>query len=75
MDEEKKSEDSKNILKCGKRTYFFDVKQARNGNNYLKVTESRFVKEGEPRKRNVITLFKDDVEGFTKMLAGATQDL
>lgn len=55
-------------LKCGKRTYFFDVKQAANGNKYLRITESRFVKEGEERKRNYFTLFKEGFDGFIKIL-------
>jgi len=56
------------ILKCGARTYFFDVKEAKNGNKYLKITESRFVKEGGERKRNSFILFKEDIGGFIKNL-------
>jgi hypothetical protein len=66
MDQTKNTADK--ILKCGERTYFFDVKEARNGNKYLKITESRFVKEGEERKRNSLTLFKEDIEGFKKII-------
>ncbi len=59
---------SENILKFGKRTYFFDVKEASNGSTYLRITESRFVKEGEEHKRNSIILFKNDVDLFIEML-------
>ncbi len=70
-------EKSNNIktLKRGKRTYFFDLKEANNANKYLKITESRFVKEGEARKRNVFTLFKDDVEEFIKAIQEAEKEL
>lgn len=52
------------VLKCGKRTYFFDVYLASNNKNYLKITESRFVEEGQDRKRNSMLLFPDDVVNF-----------
>lgn len=58
------------LLKCGKRTYFFDLKEASNGNKYLKISESTFVKEGAPRKRNSFVLFKDDVKEFAKVVKG-----
>ncbi len=62
-------------LKFGKRTYFFDVKEASNGNKYVRVTESRFIKEGEPWRRNTITLFKDDAVEFLKMLKLCAEEL
>lgn len=52
------------VLKCGKRTYFFDVYLAQNNKNYLKITESRFVEEGQDRKRNSVLVFPDDVVNF-----------
>jgi len=61
-------------LRFGKRTYFFDVKDASNGNKYLKITESRFVKEGE-RRRNVFTFFKDDVKDFVNKMKEMGKDL
>lgn len=66
---------STQTLKAGKRTYFFDVKEATNGNNYLKITESTFVKEGEPRRRNTFILFKDDVKEFAKIVKALEAEL
>ena len=66
---------STQTLKAGKRTYFFDVKEATNGNNYLKITESTFVKEGEPRRRNTFILFKDDVKEFSKIVKALESEL
>lgn len=66
---------STQTLKAGKRTYFFDVKEASNGNNYLKITESTFVKEGEPRRRNTFVLFKDDVKEFLKIVKALESEL
>lgn len=64
-----------NILKCGKRTYFFDVRAASNGNEYLKVTESQFVKEGEERRRNSFIFFKDDITRFIEIFNKLGKDL
>ncbi|OGE37767.1 hypothetical protein A3B45_04985 [Candidatus Daviesbacteria bacterium RIFCSPLOWO2_01_FULL_39_12] len=51
-------------LKCGKRTFFFDCYVASNSKKYLKITESRFVEEGQDRKRNSFILFPEDVLNF-----------
>ena len=56
------------ILKCGKRTFFFDVHLASNNKKYLKITESAFVGENGERKRNTFLLFKEDVPNFQERL-------
>lgn len=56
------------VLKCGKRTYFFDVNVASNSNKYLKITESTFMGEGQDRKRNTFLLFGEDVLQFKEQL-------
>lgn len=73
--EEKTNDKDTKTLKRGKRTYFFDLKEASNGNKYLRITESRFVKEGEARKRNTFTLFKDDIEGFVQTIQEVAESL
>ncbi|MBI4990693.1 DUF3276 family protein [Candidatus Gottesmanbacteria bacterium] len=52
------------MMRCGKRTYFFDVKVTQKGDKYLKITETRLMAEGEPRKRNMIMIFPEDIERF-----------
>lgn len=56
------------MLKCGKRTYFFDVNVASNDKKYLKISESRFVEEGQDRKRNTFVLFPEDAINFQSRL-------
>lgn len=51
-------------LKCGKRTYFFDVHLASNSKKYLKITQSAFVGENGERRRNSFILFPEDVLNF-----------
>ncbi|MEW6015139.1 MAG: DUF3276 family protein, partial [Candidatus Zixiibacteriota bacterium] len=40
------------------KTYFFDVKQAANGNKYLMITESKKVQDGTYQRARVI-VFED----------------
>ncbi|MCR4305462.1 MAG: PUR family DNA/RNA-binding protein [Candidatus Daviesbacteria bacterium] len=56
------------ILKCGKRTFFFDINLASNNKKYLKITESAFVGENGERKRNTFLLFAEDVLNFKERL-------
>lgn len=56
------------VLKCGKRTFFFDVNLASNNKKYLKITESAFVGENGERKRNTVLLFAEDVLNFQERL-------
>jgi len=60
---------SKNTVKSanfriGSRTFFFDVNVASNERKYLKVTESRFMGEGQDRVRSSVVLFPEDAKDF-----------
>lgn len=63
--------DSK-MLKCSTMTVFFDTYEAKNGNKYVKITESRFDKATKQSKRSSIFLFKDDLEKFKETLSSIT---
>lgn len=62
---------SRNI-KAGKRTYFFDVKQTRNEDKYLVITESKKNfndNDGSfSYEKHKIFLYKEDYEKFATML-------
>ena len=64
MEKGKNKKVKSSTLKCGKRTYFFDVSVASNDKKYLKITESRFVEEGKDRIRNSLLLFAEDLINF-----------
>jgi hypothetical protein len=55
-------------LRCGKRTYFFDVKASAKNQKFLKITESKFEGEGKERKYNSFILFPDNVKDFQTRL-------
>jgi len=56
---------SQNLQTKGK-TFFFDVKEAKNGNRYLSITESR-MKDGQ-KFRSTITVFPDNLHDFSQTL-------
>lgn len=56
------------MIRCGKRTYFFDVKLALNNDRYLKITETRLMEENEPRKRSTVMIFPEDIDRFNSVL-------
>lgn len=60
------------VLKAGRRTYFFDVKETKAGDYYLTITESKkFTREDESFyfQKHKIYLYKEDFEGFKELLS------
>ena len=57
------------VLRAGKKTYFFDVKKASNGSNYLTIAESYTDKEGK-KTINRLLIFKDQFADFGNALLG-----
>lgn len=62
-------------IRFGKRSYFFDVNQAESNKKYLKITESKFVAEGQPRIYNSFILFPENMADFQKSLSEAVTSL
>ncbi len=60
-----------NVVRAGRRTYFFDVKKTRKGDLYLTITESKKVFESEGKfhfEKHKLFLYKEDFEKFSKAL-------
>ena len=61
-------------VKAGKRIYYFDVKQSRNGERYVAITESKRIAEGpadNPHftyEKHKLFLYKEDYEKFVNAL-------
>jgi hypothetical protein len=68
------SESSKTV-KSGSKTYFFDIKETKEGKNYLVITESRFKGEGQDRERNSIVVFPEDADNFSAAVSEMTAKL
>ena len=63
------------VLKAGRRTYFFDVRETKAGDYYLTITESKknFGENGEATfEKHKIYLYKEDFTAFAEILEEMT---
>lgn len=71
MDQNQKQETvNSQMLKAGGKTYFFDVKKAKSGKNYLTISETWKKPEGEI-VRNRLMIFSDHMGEFSSALSEA----
>jgi hypothetical protein len=49
---------------AGKRTYFVDVKSAKNSKPFLKITQSEI--NGEEKKKNTLNIFENEANDFKR---------
>ncbi len=64
------------VLRAGRRTYFFDVRSTKAGDYYLTVTESKKFTHDDGSfhyKKHKIYLYKEDFTEFNEMLVKATE--
>ncbi len=55
-------------VKAGSLTYFFDLKETKDGKPYLVITQSRFMGEEKGRERSSIVLFREYTQEFLDAL-------
>lgn len=63
------------VLKAGRRTYFFDVRETKAGDYYLTITESKknFSDNGEASfEKHKIYLYKEDFKAFQDLFNEST---
>ena len=63
------------VLRAGRRTYFFDVRETRAGDYYLTITESKKNTNEEGAffyKKHKIYLYKEDFASFKELLDETT---
>ena len=63
------------VLRAGRRTYFFDVRETRAGDYYLTITESKKNTQDDGAvyyKKHKIYLYKEDFESFKEILDETT---
>ena len=63
------------VLRAGRRTYFFDVRETKAGDYYLTVTESKKFTHDDGSfhyKKHKIYLYKEDFEEFNEILKKST---
>jgi hypothetical protein len=60
------------MIRAGKKNYFFDVKKASNGSSYLTIAESYLGKDGQ-KVINRLMIFKDHFSDFGNAMLGLKQ--
>ncbi len=63
------------VLRAGRRTYFFDVRATKAGDFYLTITESKKFTHDDGSfhyKKHKVYLYKEDFSEFSEMLKKAT---
>lgn len=68
------TENESKLVKAGSRTYFFDIKEAKNGKKYLVLTESRLIgdKDKNEHHRSTIIIFPEQAKEFAKAVKEMT---
>ena len=51
------------MVKAGRTTYFVDVKEAKNGNKYISICESRLDPD-DTKQRSTVRVFGDHISDF-----------
>ncbi len=57
------------------KTYYFDLLTAKNGNQYLKITESRSKGEGKEEERSSIIIFEESAKEFADAVSDMVSKL
>ncbi len=56
-------------VKVGRNTYYVDVKEAKNGNKYLSITENQY--DGETNKKTTIRVFGEAIGQLSQAISDA----
>jgi hypothetical protein len=54
------------MVRAGRTTYFVDVKEAKNGNKYLSIAETRL--DGDEKKRTTVRVFGESIDVFKQAI-------
>jgi hypothetical protein len=62
------------VIRAGRRSYFFDVKQNRHGGAYLVISERKSLEDG-PAEHFRVMVFPEDLQNFMEALGAAVEFL
>ena len=51
------------MVRAGRTTYFVDVREAKNGNKYISISENR-IDADEKRQRTTVRVFGESIDQF-----------
>jgi len=75
-DSKERQEIFSNVVRAGRRTYFFDVKKTRKGDLYLTITESKKVFDDAGKfhfEKHKLFLYKEDFDKFSEAYDNAVR--
>ncbi len=55
-------------IACGKRTYFFNLKQQASGTRFIDIVESQYDKGEDKHHRIRLVIFEDHIDEFSEAL-------
>ena len=55
------------MVRSGRTTYFVDVREAKNGNKYISISESK-IDADDKRQRSTVRVFGETVEQFRQAI-------
>jgi hypothetical protein len=58
------------MIRAGKTTFFIDIKEAKNGNRYLSISENR-IDSDEQKSRTTIRVFGESIDQFKQAIEEA----
>ena len=62
------------MIRAGKTTYFIDIKEAKSGNKFLAISETRLDSDNK-KQRTTVRVFGETVKEFRKAIDEATAAL
>ena len=54
------------MVRAGRTTYFVDVREAKNGNKYLSICESRL--DGDRKSKTTLRIFGESIDQFRQAI-------
>ncbi|MFH1037472.1 MAG: DUF3276 family protein [PVC group bacterium] len=62
-------------IACGKRTYFFNLKEQASGTRFIDIVESKYERTEDTHHRVRLVIFEDHIDEFVQALTEAANKL
>jgi len=62
-------------ISCGKRTYFFNLKEQASGTRFIDIVESQYNREADRHNRVRLVVFEDHIDEFLDALGEVSDQL
>jgi hypothetical protein len=62
-------------IACGKRTYFFNLKEQASGTRFIDIVESQYNRGEDRHQRIRLVIFEDHIDEFVQALQEAAAEL